>query len=268
MSAHATRTTQIGSAHADVRRALAVKRGQQADRLLIDGVWAHRAAIDAGARFDTLFSVPELLHSAEAQALLEQCHSRAGHSYRISGRIIERLSERHQPDGLISIIEQPRWDADEVRLPADALIVVADGLQSPGNLGTVIRTIDACRADLLMVTNSRARSDGDKVFQGSRGLSLTVPQLLLDRPGAAIDWLQRRNVSIMIADANRGLSYALSDLRGRVALVIGNERHGVSADWDAYDRVRIPMLGRADSLNVAVSAGVLLYHARAQRDGW
>ncbi|SDT23527.1 TrmH family RNA methyltransferase [Microlunatus soli] len=268
MSAHATRTTQIGSAHTDVRRALAVKRGQQPGRLLIDGVWAHRAAVDAGAQFDTAFSVPELLHSGEADALLDLCRSRAGRSYRISGKIIERLSDRHQPDGLISIIEQPRWNTEQLGLPDDALIVVADGLQSPGNLGTVIRTIDACRADLLIVTNTRARPDGDKVFQGSRGLSLTVPQLLFERPSAAVDWLQRRAVSIMVADANRGLPYPLSDLRGPVALVIGNERHGVSPDWSGFDRIRIPMLGRADSLNVAVSAGVLLYHARAQRDAW
>lgn len=204
MSAHTPQDPRIGAGHPDVRRALAIKRGRQADRLLIDGVWAHRAATDAGARFDTIFAVPELLHSSEARRLLEQCRSRAERSYRVSPKIIDRLSERNQPNGLVSIIEQPRWSPADVHLPSDALIVVADGLQSPGNLGTVIRTIDACRADLLVVTNPLARADGSKVFQGSRGLSLSVPQLEFARPGSAIDWLRRRAVGIVVADAERG----------------------------------------------------------------
>ena len=268
MSAHVRSAPQIGAGHAEVRRALAVKRGLHSRRLLIDGVWAHRAAVDAGVGFDAVFAVPELLHSPEAVELAERCRDRARHSYLISAKIVERLSERNRPDGLISIVEPPRRSVDAVPLSAEPLIVVADGLQSPGNLGTIIRTIDASRADLLMITNVRARPSGDKVFQGSRGLSLTIPHLVIEQAEAAVDWLQRHAVSIMVADADDGLPYPVADLRGPTALVLGNERHGPSVTWRRFPRIRIPMLGRADSLNVAVSAGVLLYQARAQRDGW
>ncbi|HEY9292274.1 MAG TPA: TrmH family RNA methyltransferase [Microlunatus sp.] len=268
MSAAVARAQQIGAAHAEYRRALAIKRGREADRLLIDGVWAHRVAIDAGARFDTVFVVPELLHSAQAERLAEQSSDRARHSYRLSAKIVQRFSDRERSDGLASIIELPQWEPERFPLAPDALIVVADGLQSPGNLGTVIRTMDACRADVLIMTNLRARPDSDHVFRGSRGLSLTLPQLIMETPEQVIDWLARRAVSIMVADANGGVPYPRSDLRRPVAIVLGNERYGAAPDWQHYPRVQVPMLGRADSLNVAVSAAVLLYHARAQRERW
>jgi len=132
----------------------------------------------------------------------------------------------------------------------------------------VIRTIDASDADLLIVTNPQARPDSSKVFVGSRGLSLSVPQLVIDDAAAAVAWLLTRSLSILVADADDGLPYAAADLRGPTALVLGNERHGPADAWRPFPRIRIPMLGRADSLNVGVSAGVLLYQARAQRAGW
>jgi tRNA G18 (ribose-2'-O)-methylase SpoU len=268
MAAPTTRTQQIGSGHPDVRRALAVKRGREPGRLLIDGVWAHRAALAAGAEIESHFVVPELLHSAEALALADRCRVSARDTHQVSTKIIERLSERDRCDGLASIIVLPSWHADRLRLPSDALVVVADGLQSPGNLGTVIRTIDACRADLLIMTNLRARPTSDLVFRGSRGLSLMVPQLIMEDPDQAIEWLTGHSVSIMVADADDGVPYPQADLRGPTALVLGNERYGPAAEWRRFPRLRIPMLGTADSLNVAVSAGVLLYHARAQRENW
>ena len=268
MPAAPARAQQIGAAHADFRRALAIKRGREADRLLIDGVWAHRAALDAGARFETVFVVPELLHTEQAELLADRCSEDARHSFRISAKIVQRLTDRDRSDGLASIIELPRWHPDQIRLKPDSLVVVADALQSPGNVGTVIRTMDACRADVLIITNVRARPDSEQVFRGSRGLSLTVPQLIMETPAQVIDWLDHRSVSIMVADANGGVPYPRTDLRGPVAIVLGNERYGASPHWQDFPRIRLPMLGRADSLNVAVSAGVLLYHARAQRERW
>ncbi|QDP96143.1 RNA methyltransferase [Microlunatus elymi] len=262
------RAQQIGVSHAEVRHGLAVRRGHVPGRLLIDGVWAHQAAIDAGAHFETVFLVPELLHTTEAALLAEQCTDYADQCYRLSSKIIQRFSDRDRSDGLASIIEVPRWRPDGLRLGPDALIVVADGLQSPGNIGTVIRTMDACRGDLLIMTNVRARPDGDQVFRGSRGLSLTLPQLIIQTPEQVIGWLGDRAVSIMVADANGGVPYPRSDLRGPTAIVLGNERYGASDSWRDFPRVQVPMLGRADSLNVAVSAGVLLYHARSQRERW
>jgi TrmH family RNA methyltransferase len=118
------------------------------------------------------------------------------------------------------------------------------------------------------MTGVRTRADGPAVFKGSRGRSLTVPHVVIDSPADAARWLVDRSIKIRVADADGSRSYPAADWSGPTAIVLGNEHSGPSAVWRRYDRVRIPMLGRADSLNVAVSAGVLLYHARAVRDGW
>jgi TrmH family RNA methyltransferase len=268
VSAGVPELRQIGSSHPDVRRALAAHRGRERAKLLICGIWEHRAALDADVGVDAFFCAPEAVFSDEGHDLARAMAARSRSSYRVSTKIIERLADRDRIDGLASIIDLPRWQHDQLQLGADPLIVVSDGLASPGNLGTVIRTMDACAADLLIMINQRTRTTTGTVFESSRGRSLTVPQLSFDTVEEAISWLGARSVRIRVTDPNAGQPYTRTDWSGPIAIVLGNERYGVSDGWRHCDRVQIPMLGRADSLNVAVSAGVLLFHARAQRDRW
>ena len=260
---------QVGAAHPDVRHALLIGRGAESGQLLISGLWAHRAALDAAVGIDAFFCTPELLYSDQGQDVARAVADRAQAAYRVSEKTIGRLSDSHRSvDGIASVIRMPQWRPDSVRLPADPLVVVADGLSSPGNLGTVIRTMDACGADLLIMTGIRARATTASVFKGSRGRMLTVPQIVIDSPQDAAHWLAARSIMIKVADADGSQPYTAAQWSGPTAIVIGNEHAGPSAAWRGFDRVRIPMLGRADSLNVAVSAAVLLYHARAERAGW
>lgn len=269
MPAHLRGLRQVGAAHPDVRHALLVGRSADSGQLLISGLWAHRAALDAGVEIEAFFCAPELLYSDDGRDLARTVAGRAVVAYQVSEKTIGRLSDAHRSvDGIASVIRTPQWRPDLVRLPADPLIVVADGLSSPGNLGTVIRTMDACGADLLIMTGVRARATTASVFKGSRGRTLTVPQVPIDSPQDAAEWLVARSIMIKVADADGSQPYTAAEWLGPTAIVIGNEHAGPSAAWREFDRVRIPMLGRADSLNVAVSAAVLLYHARAQRDGW
>lgn len=269
MSAELRELRQVGAAHPDVREALLTGRRADAGRLLISGIWAHRAVLDAGVVVDAFFCTPELLCSQESRDLAGILAARAQVAHQVSAKTIGRLSDGHRSvDGMASVIRLPQWHPDRVGLPADPLVVVADGLQSPGNLGTVIRTMDACAADLLIMTGVRTRATTATVFKGSRGRTLTVPQIVIEPPAQAAEWLVARSIAIRVADAGGSRSYTDADWSGPTAIVLGNEHSGPSPAWREFERVAIPMLGRADSLNVAVSAGVLLYHARAQRERW
>ncbi|MBO0812330.1 MAG: RNA methyltransferase [Microlunatus sp.] len=269
MAAGLSELRQVGAAHPDVRRALLAGRGAEPGHLLISGLWAHHAVLDAGVGVDAFFCTPELLYSDEGRQLARVVAARSEVAYRVSAKTIGRLSDRHRSlDGMASVITLPQWRPDRLDLPTDPLIVVADGLESPGNLGTVIRTMDACRADLLIMTGVRTPATGPAVFKGSRGRTLTMPQIEFESPSEAVDWLTARSVAIRVADADGSQAYTAADWSGATAIVLGNEHAGPSDAWRDFPQVRIPMLGRADSLNVAVSAGVLLFHARAQRDGW
>jgi tRNA G18 (ribose-2'-O)-methylase SpoU len=191
-----------------------------------EGLYEHNIVLEAGVRLDTFLWCPEAAYSDEARKRSAELAARAGRAYQISVKTLERLAERPNPDGLLSIAQLPDWSPAEIKLGASALVLVADGIEIPGNLGTLIRTLDACAADCLVLTN--------------------------------------------LADTDTSVSYRDADYSGRTALVVGSERYGISPAWHeaGFSRIRIPMLGAADSLNVSISASVLLYEARARKDGW
>ena len=263
----------IGAAHPVVKDVHGLVNQSSADRdrlLVADGVWAHDVLLATSARIETFLWCPEAAHSDQAVRLAEDAASRAGAAYRISERTLARVSDRDKPDGLVSVVELPSWSPEALSLGADALVAVADGLETPGNVGTLIRTLDACGADALLVCNRRTRLTHPKVFRGSHGMVLTVPHLELADVDGTVAWLRERDFSVHLADASGAQHYRRADWSGRTAIVFGSERFGLAAQWydHGFDRVAVPMLGRADSLNVSVCASVLLYEARAGKAGW
>jgi RNA methyltransferase, TrmH family len=235
-----------------------------------EGLFENNIVLQAGVSVEALLWCPEAAYSDESKMRAEQLAERARRAYRISGKTLARLAERPNPDGLVSIARLPDWDPAAFEFGEDALVLVTDALEIPGNLGTLLRTMDACDADCLVMTNRRTRMTHPKVLRSSQGMSIKVPSLDFDEVGDAIAWLRRARFQVYIADTDDSVNYRKLDYRGRTALVVGSERFGVSRPWyDAgFQRAGIPMLGSADSLNVSVSASVLLYEARARKNGW
>ncbi|WP_216214803.1 TrmH family RNA methyltransferase [Amycolatopsis aidingensis] len=235
-----------------------------------EGLFENNIVLETGVSVETLLWCPDAAYSDEAKTRAGQLAERARRAYQISEKTLARLAERPNPDGLLSIARLPDWDQEKFGFGADALVLVTDALEIPGNLGTLLRTMDACNADCLVMTNRRTRMTHPKVLRSSQGMSIKVPSLDFDEVGDAITWLKRNQFRVFIADTDDSVNYRKLDYQGRTALVVGSERFGVSRPWyDAgFQRVGIPMLGSADSLNVSVSASVLLYEARAHKNGW
>jgi TrmH family RNA methyltransferase len=261
---------QIGLHHPRIRqlRHIINNTAPNHKRLFVaEGLWAHNVLLDLGAPIDLFLWCPEAAYSDEAFRRSVECVALARCAYRISPRVLELICERDRPDGLASLVPLPTWDPDALRLGPDALVLVADAIEIPGNLGTLLRTLDACGADALLLTNRRTRLSHPKVFRGSRGMNLRVPVLEFDEPGDAVRWLHKRGFTVHLAALGPdAVDYRTIAFRGRTALVVGNERYGISAPWYAhgFGSVTVPMHGRADSLNVSVSASILLYAARNQ----
>jgi TrmH family RNA methyltransferase len=235
-----------------------------------EGLFENNIVLETGVSVVTFLWCPEAAYSDEARKRAGQLAERARRAYQISEKTLARLAERPNSDGLISVAQLPDWDPATFGFGDDALVLVTDALEIPGNLGTLLRTMDACDADCLVMTNRRTRMTHPKVLRGSQGLSIKVPSIEFDDVHEAITWLRRNRFTVYIADTHDSVNYRKLDYQGRTALVVGSERYGVSKPWyDAdFQRVGIPMLGSADSLNVAVSASVLLYEARAHKNGW
>jgi RNA methyltransferase, TrmH family len=235
-----------------------------------EGLFENNVVLEAGVTIDTFLWCPEAAYSDEAKTRSSQLAARARRAYRISEKTLAYLTERPNPDGLISIARLPDTDHEAFAFGPSALVLVIDGIEIPGNLGTLIRTADACAADCLVLTNRRTRLTHPKVLRSSQGMSIRVPAIEFDAVPDAIAWLGRHAFTGYLADTDDSENYRGCDYAGRTALVVGSERYGISPPWQAsgFRRIGIPMLGFADSLNVAVSAAVLLYEARAQMNGW
>ena len=265
---------QIGSSHPRIRQVLAIQKNTapNPNRLFIaEGLWAHKLLLSTQTPVDVFLWSPEAAYGEEARMRAEEVAGMARAAYQISAKTLERISERDRPDGLLSIGQLREWKPEDISLGSSALVMVADGMEIPGNLGTLIRTADACRVDCVILTNRRTRLTHPKVFRASQGMLLTVPIIEFEKPEDAASWLVENGFDVYLADTDNARNYRTFSYSGRrTAFVLGAERYGIPKEWYRPDfhRAFVPMLGSADSLNVSVSAAVLLYEARAQQDKW
>jgi tRNA G18 (ribose-2'-O)-methylase SpoU len=265
---------QIGLGHPRVRQVMTIQKNSAPNphKLLVaEGLWAHNLLLKNSAPISCFFWCPEAAYGDEALVRAEQIAAVAESAYQVSAKTLARISERDKPDGLLSLAMLPRWEPGDLSFGRSALVMVADGMEIPGNLGTLIRTADACRADCIVLTNRRTRLTHPKLFRASQGMVLTVPIVEFNSPEDASTWLRQNDFDLFLAATDQAQNYRRLTYRDRrVAFVLGAEKYGVSKAWSALGthRVYVPMLGTADSLNVSVAAAVLLYEAKAQQQGW
>lgn len=266
-----------GPAHDDVRRYSRARRNvlPRADHVVaVASRWAHDVVLGGPATVDVALwcpgeNPPDDPRYADLAATAAEVVRRARRAFRISPRVLARLQPEATAPALLSLVPLPRWDPDRVLTRDARLVLVADGIEYAGNLGTLVRTADACAADALVLTRATARLTHPKAFAASRGTVLTTPALTYSSVVEARTALDRAGFTAYVADPAGATAYRDAGLgTSRTAVVVGSEGDGVSEEWrHGLTRVAIPMRGRADSLNVAASAAVLLFEARAALDG-
>ena len=251
--------------HARVQQYLNLKRrGGSTRAIALEGLWAIRAARDAGVDVEVVFVCPPLLRGDAVERVVDP---RRTVVQEVSERTLLRMVDRDGPDGLAAIAHLPDHRLDDV--PPSGTVVVADALELAGNLGTLVRCADGAGAGAVIVTDRRVRLNHPLVVKASMGTIFTMPVVAATRD-EALGWLRQRSVRTVAADPGAPLSYRdpAADYGERAAIVVGSERHGLHPFWRERSDVvvSIPMLGRADSLNVAASAAILLFEARATID--
>ncbi len=157
---------QIGLRHpvADLIRDIQNnKTGIPRRTFVAEGLYEINMVLETGVDVDALVWSPEAAYSDEAHVRATELAQRARRAYHVSAKTLERLAERPNPDGLMCVAHLPDWQPDDIQLAPDGLILVADAMEIPGNLGTLIRTLDACAADCLVLTSKRTRLTHPKV---------------------------------------------------------------------------------------------------------
>jgi RNA methyltransferase, TrmH family len=248
-----------GSGHPEVKRYLELRRrGRGA--VAADGFWSLRRAVEVGAEVQAVFRCPELARGPEGAESVEGLEAAGVPAFEVSGRLAARMADRDGPDGIFAIVGLPRsdWSA----LPGERLLVL-DGIESAGNLGTLLRLADATGAGVIL-SDCEVRLESPKVLHASMATMLHVPVVRATGDEARA-WLREYEWQAVLADPDCPISYREAKYGSKVAVVLGSERYGLTGGWPAAISlaVSLPMLGRADSLNVGHAAAVLMYEVLA-----
>ncbi|MGL4745187.1 MAG: TrmH family RNA methyltransferase [Phycicoccus sp.] len=242
---------------------------EQEGRTLVDGYDELGLALDAGVLPSSLLYCPELMLDPPAQtALVDRVRALGSPILRCSRAAFEKVAYREGPDGFLAVVPLPGQPLDTLVLPTDPLVLVAEGIEKPGNLGAVLRTADAAGAAAVVAVDPLTDWGNPNVVRASKGTVFSVPVATTDG-GRLRTWLQRNDIRLVATTPDARLRHSDADLRGALAVAIGTEKHGLTdALLRVADlRVRIPMAGRVNSLNAATAAAVVAYEAVRQRHG-
>lgn len=237
------------------------------DLMLTESYRDIKRALDAGYVPLQVFFCEELfLKNENEAALIERCRACQAEVLSCTAPVFAKIAYRERPDGLLVVGPQIRATLADLALPENALVVVAEAIEKPGNLGTILRTADAAGVSAVIVCDRCTDIHNPNVVRASTGTIFSMPLVEADGP-SVLAFLRERGFTILAATPHSQTMHFNVDLCGRIALVVGAEQYGVSDLWmQAADlRVRIPMLGRADSLNVAAATTILLFEAVRQR---
>ena len=243
-------------------RKLRQRKYRQANSLfLVEGLQLLHAALDGGAVPHEVFYCPEQFTGTEAPALLDRFLQTSADLFSIAPRVMETLSEREEPQGIVATFRLAETPLAALKLTGRELVVILDRLQDPGNLGALIRTADAVAAAAVILIEPCVDPYDPKTVRGSMGSLFNLPIISTRDVAGLFAWLKERGLRPIGADPHLGELWGSSLWEGGVALVLGNEARGLSGDVAAQIKswVRLPIVGKAESLNVAVAGGVLMY---------
>ncbi len=266
-----------------VKRFRRVRAGGERRMILLEGVRLVEEAIRAGAHFESVAFTSEIETTDRGLALLDALRKVRCRGAQVTRQIMDIFSDTEAHQGVAAIASRPRYESEDVFARAPQLLVIADRLQDPGNLGAIIRTAEAAGATGLITTPDTVDPFNHKALRASMGAALRLPLAThipcneiarLCREHQVISFATRTRparTSGVIEDASRAETiriYTEVDMTAPVAFILGREASGVSSEamLQTEGLIHIPMANEVESLNVAAAGAVLLYEAARQRN--
>jgi TrmH family RNA methyltransferase len=245
-----------------------MRRRRDRDRAgitLVEGAEEIRLALAAGVRPQGLYYCPELVADGTG-TLAEQIAGLGAEIFRVSRPVFAKIAYRESPDGWLAVVPAVGTDLARIDLGERPLVVICEGVEKPGNLGAILRTADAAGVSAVVAADPVTDWGNPNVVRASKGTVFAVPVASAGSP-EILRWLAERSLTLVASTPASDVLMTEVDMTVPVAIAVGSEKHGLPAHWLAHASatVRIPMFGRADSLNVASSAAILTYEAVRQR---
>ena len=235
-------------------------------RFLIEGYRELSRALARKVVVEEIYYCPALYKDAQASVLVEQAREQGVSICELGESAFDKVSGREGPDGLLGVAET--WDValPRLNLGPNPLVLIAEAVEKPGNLGSLLRTADAAGVAALVICDPVTDLFNPNVIRASQGAAFAVP-VAVASTAETLAWARTQGLRILATTPDGALPLWEVDAKGPVALVMGSEKDGLAPAWlaAADARVFIPQAGLSDSLNVATAAAVCLFEAVRQR---
>ena len=235
---------------------------RRAGLFVVEGRRELMHCLEAGYVVDTVFWCPSVEVATEPMPPLPD----GVRLFEVSKDVYEKIAYRGSTEGVVAEVRARRLQLDDLQLSEQPLIVVLERVEKPGNLGAILRSADAAGVSAVIVCDPLTDLYNPNLIRSSVGAVFSVPCVACSSE-ACISFLKQRGIQILTAQLQDSHLYYDTDMRRATAIVMGTEATGLTPQWRqaADTHIRIPMLGRVDSLNVSVSAAILMYEAVRQR---
>jgi TrmH family RNA methyltransferase len=235
-------------------------------QIIIEGYREVLRSLENSWPVSALFFCRDHFLGENEDRLLERCDAAGVELLECSAPVFEKIAYRDRPEGLLALGAPVTGSLESLTLPEHPFVVIAEAIEKPGNLGSLLRSADAAGVHAVIVCDPRTDINNPNVVRSSVGTLFTVPVVQADAAETLV-WCRARGLSVLAATPEAEVEYTGADMTRGVAIVVGTEKFGLSELWmkGADVKVRIPMLGKIDSLNVACAATILLYEVVRQR---
>ena len=231
---------------------------------LIEGKREISLAISTNYEFDTILFYPNLISEVEILHLFNANVNRI----EISKEVYQKLAYRGSTEGIIAVTKAKDFSLKNISFQnKNPLILVAEGIEKPGNMGAVLRTADAANVDAVFIANPKSDMYNTNIIRSSVGCVFTN-QIAVGSSEEMISFLNENSINIYAATLQNSNEYHQENYKNATAIVVGTEATGLSKVWreSATQNINIPMQGKIDSMNVSVAAAIVIFEAKRQRN--
>ncbi len=260
------------SQNPEVKQYTALLRKKYRDRtglIPLEGVRLIEEALKQQVEFTSVLYSEELLKRLQGRELLQTISIKQPEVRTINTAkgLLKETADTENPQGILAVVKKPEYHLNQVTESKNPFILVLSGVQDPGNLGSMIRTASAAHVSGVIVTRGTVDIYNPKTLRGTMGAIFQIPVVSIKDVESVINYLRDCDIKIMVTDLEGKISCFQTDFTAPTAVVFGSEAFGVSEELKiaADQSIKIPILGPVESLNVSVSAGVIVYEGIRQR---
>ena len=240
------------------------KERKEQGLFVIEGAREISLALAGSYHFDSVFYCPELFAGTDYPEVLQSISSNI--FYEVSAAVFGKIAYREGSDGILAVAKSKDHSLSSLHLPKNPFIIILESVEKPGNLGAILRTADAAGVDALIICDPLTDVYNPNTIRSSVGCLFTVPVAVSENT-ETWSFLKTKGIRTFAAELQAAQWYQDADFTGPSAIIMGTEADGLSPFWlkNADARIKIPMRGKIDSLNVSVSTAVITFEAMRQR---